>query len=568
MIFLLVGNLTVFALIVKGQTLSLNDGCFEQMTLVNEKNINTKNLETFPTWLRDTLAFIQGIDGGKDMQIAAAKEKSGQGWQGSRYLNQKINSPYFEGPFCWDRTHDILYFTRSDYSKKKIKKETARQKDSVVVNLSIWEYDIRRGGEPKKSNFNQNEFSVSDPAISPDGEWMIFTSDMPGGLGGRDLYLARKDATGWIGVSNLGKDINTSTNEGFATFINQNMLVFASDRPGGPGGFDLYYTFVENGIWSKPKLFPAPVNSPFDDVSFILSPNQREGYLATNRPGGKGEDDIYHWKSTQTLFRAIKEDPEVSIDIFVFEKLTLLPFPETEIVITPLEFTRENLQLDDPNINLVNVDTTGSLYLKWNNLLKNPESIRLYSDDKGNAHVTMKTNVYYKIESGCEVCEKEIIFFKPSLHGRQLNIALQPVDLGDDEQEETNLSQFNIENKAGSVLILENIYYAYNSDEILPGAKNDLDILAAKMDENRDIRILLESHTDSRGTASYNMLLSFRRANNAKKYLVKRGIEADRIFINGLGESRIRNHCIDGVTCTEEEHLFNRRTEVTILPTD
>lgn len=554
---------------LQSQSLRLNAGCFERMTIENEKNVNSKNLETFPAWYRDSLAFIQGTDGGRDLQIAIAIEKSEDGWKGIRFFNKKINSSYFEGPFCWDIKNNKLYFTRTDASKKKSKTERSGKEYTKTSNPGIWEYDLNAGGDPVESNLNNKEYSVSDPAISPDGEWMIFSSDMPGGFGGRDLYIAMRDASGWVGVTNLGPDINSPKNECFSGFIHQNMLVFASNRDGGPGGFDLYYTIVENGLWTKPQLFPKPVNSPSDDLSFIVAPNHREGYLATNRPGGKGEDDIYHWKSTQSLFQTASRDTSVNIDIFVFEKLTLLPFPEAEIVITPLEFSREDIRLDDPNIDFVNMDTTGSLYLKWNTLLKNPETVRLLTDDKGNAYAKMKTNVYYKIESTCEICDTEIIFFKPSIHGRQLNIALQPVEGEDEEKESTGkVSDLGTEDKAGSVFVLENIYYTYNSDKIVQGAKNDLDILAVKMEENPDIKILMESHTDSRGTAAYNLLLSVRRADNAKKYLVEKGIDADRIYIKGLGESRIRNHCTDGVPCTEEEHRYNRRTEVTILPED
>jgi outer membrane protein OmpA-like peptidoglycan-associated protein len=177
------------------------------------------------------------------------------------------------------------------------------------------------------------------------------------------------------------------------------------------------------------------------------------------------------------------------------------------------------------------------------------------------------------VESSCEVCETEIVFFKPSLHGNILNITLQPSDeevngVVEEEDEMTDTANEDLleDTQVGSVYVLENLYYDYDSDKIIQSEKNDLDILATKMKENPNMRILLESHTDSRGSDAYNVILSKKRATNAKEYLVSKGVNPKKILTKGLGESRLRNQCKNGVPCSDEDHRFNRRTEVIILP--
>jgi outer membrane protein OmpA-like peptidoglycan-associated protein len=302
--------------------------------------------------------------------------------------------------------------------------------------------------------------------------------------------------------------------------------------------------------------------------------------LASNRPGGKGEDDIYHWSAPQSVWVESSAEPviskdfneEVDIDVWVFEKLTLLAFPDATVRFTEIEMFKEDVHLDDPTLDIVDIDDTGNMYLKWNTIMKDVSFTELTTNDKGYANIRLKKNVYYKVESLCDVCETEIVFFKPSLHGKVLNITLQPSDEEEtvetddsemmDDEDETLLG----DTQTGSVYVLENLYYDYDSDKIILSEKNDLDILATKMKENPNLRILLESHTDSRGSDAYNVILSKKRATNAKEYLVSKGVNPKKILTKGLGESRLRNHCKNGVTCSEEDHRYNRRTEVIILP--
>ena len=568
--------LTIFILMNGGETLSqrfmLNKIYFEGMILTNQKEINTTGLETFPGLVNDSLYFIRSIDGGKDYELVKAASKTKDGWKGLEKLNEELNSPYFEGPFSVDKNSGVFYFTRSGYNKKKNYRQNGKQKDSVIVHLEIFEWNSAKKTKSKKVNLPVDNYSFCDPAVSPNGEYMVFSSDVAGGFGKRDLYMVRRDGENWVGIVNLGKEINSGENDGFPFFASNEILIYASNREGGIGGFDLYFATFENGIWSKPVLLPKPVNSPYDDLGFIVSSNGYEGYLASNRPGGKGEDDIYKWTSAQPLWQERVEEKrlvekEVDIDVFVFEKLTLLPFPGAEVKITPLNITVQDIHLDDPSVNIMNVDTSGSMYLKWNNIPDEKTTITILTDDKGRKNIKLYSGQYYKIEVNCDICEPEIIFYKPAIHGTQLNLALQPVTSEEEESEDKkDIVEMDKSVTSGAVFVMENIYYLYDSDKIINKGENDLDILAVKMEENQDIVVLLEAHTDSRGSDLYNLDLSMRRANTAKNYLIRKGIEEERIRTKGLGESRLRNHCKNGVICTEEDHRFNRRTEVIVLP--
>jgi outer membrane protein OmpA-like peptidoglycan-associated protein len=157
--------------------------------------------------------------------------------------------------------------------------------------------------------------------------------------------------------------------------------------------------------------------------------------------------------------------------------------------------------------------------------------------------------------------ESQELFFDDKSES-ELTIAMEPKDA---KVTEVPKPEIFIPTTKGATVVFDNIYYAYNSAKILDGAAKELDALANAMLDNPDMKVLLAAHTDARGKAGYNLSLSEQRANAAKEYLVQKGIYTTRISTIGHGESRIRNNCKDGVNCSEEEHKFNRRTEVTIV---
>ena len=186
---------------------------------------------------------------------------------------------------------------------------------------------------------------------------------------------------------------------------------------------------------------------------------------------------------------------------------------------------------------------------------------KFLTDESGLIKLTIDKGSNYILAFSKPEYENQEIFIDDK-SDRDLTIAMEPVEV---KREVVSKPEIFIPTTKGSVVVFDNIYYSYNSAKILDGAAQELDALAKAMKENPDMKVLLASHTDARGKAGYNLGLSEKRAIEAKNYLVRKGINTTRISTIGYGESRIRNNCLDGVKCSEEEHKYNRRTEVTII---
>ena len=171
----------------------------------------------------------------------------------------------------------------------------------------------------------------------------------------------------------------------------------------------------------------------------------------------------------------------------------------------------------------------------------------------------------YLIRCHSEGFEDAYTLFDPKTDDASINIVLNPLPPKVIKPKVDTIDNVYIPTEVGEVVVFENIYYDRNSDEIKEGAAKELDALAKAMIKNLDMKVELAAHTDCRGENKYNQDLSIKRATSAKNYLVEKGINQNRIRAIGFGESQIRNHCIDGVRCTEDEHQYNRRTEVTII---
>jgi len=202
-------------------------------------------------------------------------------------FNKSINKKYHEGPASFNKLGTFMAFTRNNYGGKS-------KDDAVKLQLFTSEFKNKKWTEAKPVNFNSNEYSVAHPALTVDGKTMYFTSDMPGGFGGTDLYITRMDKNGrWSMPMNLGSEINTKKNEMFPFIHESGILFFASNGHGGLGGLDLFYVKEIEDKFTKPKNFGKPINSKDDDFAFILNKKMDAGYFSSNRKNKKGNDDIY-----------------------------------------------------------------------------------------------------------------------------------------------------------------------------------------------------------------------------------------------------------------------------------
>lgn len=206
-------------------------------------------------------------------------------------LDKSLTTVFHEGPASATADGSLLAFTRSTNIDKKFG-SALRENNPLGIFFAAKQGKHWQVTEPFAHNSAQH--NVGHPALSPDGTTMYFISDMPGGMGGTDLYVCEKQANGWSAPRNLGPGINTPGNEMFPFMHENGMLFFSSDSLGGLGGLDVFYTQKVEGVWVQPVNLKAPLNSPADDFGFIADHTNQQGYMCSNR---HKSDDVYAWKA-------------------------------------------------------------------------------------------------------------------------------------------------------------------------------------------------------------------------------------------------------------------------------
>lgn len=425
------------------------------------------------------------------------------------------HSEYHVGPIATNAAEDIFFVTRTYTGKEseRFKAEGAKWKKQ---NLEL-KIVKKKGDQYEEENFPYNNvktYSVGHAVLSTDEKTLYYASDMPGGIGGVDIWFSELMADGsWGNPTNAGSTINSKGDEMFPSVFG-NSLYFSSNGLVGMGGLDIFKAEGSKTQFSTPMNLGYPINSASDDFAFVqVSEDQigSKGYLSSNRTGGVGSDDIYSYG-----FRK----PKITI---ILEGLTKDRSTGAILTGTTVSLRESNGRIvakDLTNVNglvrfEVEPDTRFSMLGEKSGYLSDSLAI-------AGIMATRDTVVRY------------------TLH-------LQPVM------------------KVGTKFVLENIHYDFDKHNIRPDAALILDKLVATMRDNPTLKIELSSHTDSRGSDSYNMKLSQRRAESAVNYIISRGIDRDRLVAKGYGETRLVNRCSNGVPCTVAEHQANRRTEVEVL---
>lgn len=615
----------------------------------NEQAINTKGLEFSPTFYEDGIVFIStntaGLKKATDpalklpaMSILRSRRNLEGELQAPEPFAQELSTLNHEGPVCFDRTTETVYFSKNAQEKgKDVLAKDKQQKQRIYFSKKVngaW-------SEPVALPFNDNQFDDWHPAISIDGDKLYFSSNRPGGLGGWDIYVSYKVGESWSEPVNLGATVNTAGNEGFPFIHADNTLYYASDAmAGGMGGFDLYYTVPDGNSWTKPVNLGAPFNSANDDIGLIVDLNKINGYFSSNGAGGLGADDIFSFHTEggnlddYLLQNQRLPDRKLDLAVKVTDKATGAVIAGAEVRVVNLD--KNNVIGRDEAGNLIvvqnengqdvmrampqekavtgNTDATGRFATEvpagnyaifvsqkgyttkqlkmpitkpgneipvaldrlvmagkvhWNasvfNYLTNEplpgsnivltnkttgQRDTVIADDKGMVDYWLNQNTRYKVE----------LYQGNRLVGAS-DITTQGADPNTIMTQNLTVAPL----LPGTVIELPNIYYNFNDATLRPDARKDLDLMVAIMQQHPAITVELASHTDCRGSQQYNETLSQRRANGVVDYLVSRGVSRERLKPVGYGESEPRNECRDGVTCTEEEHARNRRTEVRII---
>ena len=496
---------------------------------VSNLNINSKYSEFSPMFYgEDQLVFASSMDSSflntrrykwndqpyLDLYVAKMNEESEE-LRSAVKFSKTINSKYHEAAVAFSPDHMTMYFTRNNYGKK------LKRDRNGVNHLKIYRSRKIDGEwtEAEELPFNGENYSTGHPAISPDGKQLYFVSDMPGTIGETDIFVVDILGDGsYSPPKNLGPEINTEQKEMFP-FVTEQNLYFSSNGRIGLGGLDIFQASFdpEKAIWEVVNL-GKPINSKQDDFSFIIDEASQTGYYASNRRGGKGDDDLYSFE------RLIPEEVnENAVAGVITDLITGESLPEAMVEL-----------LDENNIRLKEVVSGSDGSFVFEDLTSNTKyKLRIVKEAYGAKEKSVKT------------LENEIVY---------TDIAMQKLD-----------ELITIDDGIRK-LKTDMIYFDFDKFSIRQDAASELDELVAVMQEYPTMVIAIESHTDSRGPKAYNKYLSDKRAKASRDYLISQGIAAERIeSAIGYGEERLLNSCDGSIRCTSEQHQLNRRSEFIVV---
>jgi len=437
-------------------------------------------------------------------------------------VDTDVNSKFNESTPVFTKDGKTMYFTRNNFLDGK------RGKDGKNITLlKLYKASFVNGKWENITElpFNSDTYSTAHPALSLDEKKLYFASDMPGSLGQSDLYSVTINSDGTFGKpENLGPNINTEGRETFPFISGDNELYFATDGRPGLGGLDIFVSkILDNGTFDKVQNIGEPVNTGSDDFAFIIDSNTRKGYFSSNKKGGTGYDDIYKFTETRKLVC------ERTLTGTIFDS-------KSNAVIENMK----SVLLDDKLQVLEEVQTGKDGSYSFTVNCNKSYTVRAMGE--GYPVKEDHINIYYTVDPKLDfVLEKEKIEIKEEA---------KSIAVGTDLAKTLNISM---------------IYFDLGKWNITDKAAIELEKIFAVMQEYPQMNIDIRSHTDSRSSVKSNLVLSDKRAKSIIAWLVKKGIAAKRLKGKGYGESRLLNKCKDGVKCTEEEHLLNRRSEFLIL---
>ena len=625
-------------------------GDLNQIKLINCSEINTEYLEFSPSFYQNGLIFITAptTAGPKDDKIGETffemyfSEFDGQGLPTeAEDFSFQMNTRVHEGPVTFNRTFDQMYFSRNN-----LKRNSTKSDEAGLIRMQVFEstktfFDWEA---PTKLPVSNKEYDVMHPTLSPNGDKMYFTSNMPGSRGGTDIYVVNRVGEDWGEPVNMGPEINTDKNDAFPFIHESGTLFFASMGHNGMGGYDIFRVPVDGSkAMGAVENLGEPINSKEDDFGLILNAEGNRGYLTSARPGGAGRDDIYMFdgfiaapKMLSSIIRVYDEETKDRIEgaeIRVFERTSdgLISGGELyDVVVMPeragsqdltLKLIRKNtadlgdadmlsnvegespfnMQSGQNYIFFVTKDGYTSNELTYSTVGKEGEQIVEVPLSKERcAQVTGQVknastgagiaNAVVRMSSSCggkeefiqtdvngnfnsclpPNCNYSFVGEKAGFNSGNSSLSIAPGSTGlntiinlspNAPVVVANANPFPV----GTVIVFEKIYYDFNKSAIRTGAARELEEAVRIMQSYPSINIQLISHTDSRGGNVYNQKLANSRAESAKRFMVSRGVSPSRITTLGMGENQTRNQCVDGVNCSEEEHQYNRRTELKVV---
>ena len=411
---------------------------------------------------------LSGITGVKPGDFFVTRKDDKGKWLAPEWVESEINSEYDEGACTFSPDGQTMYFTRCTHDP-----EYPRYAQIYTSTRSDASWSAPEPLEITKDTLS----SFAHPTVSPDGQWLYFVSDMPGGVGGLDIWRVQLDEHGLGAVDNLGEPINTPGNEMFPSFRPNGELYFSSDGHVGMGGLDLFKAEQDStGEWSVENL-KAPMNSQGDDFGMTFEGLHNRGYFCTNRGDARGWDHIMSFECPEVL---------LTVKGWVYEK--------------------DGYELPNGLVYMVGNDGT---------------NLKLSVKGDGSFTQEIQPNVDYVFLGTCKG------FLN---HKEQLRVDTSSVS-------KEYVLQFELASITAPVLV-DNVFYAFDSAELTDSSTLALDSLVILMEDNPNITIELSSHCDYRGNDAYNERLSQRRAESVVNYLIAHGVAMDRLTPIGYGEKR------------------------------
>ncbi|KJD36822.1 cell envelope biogenesis protein OmpA [Tamlana sedimentorum] len=412
-----------------------------------------------------------------------------------------LNTPYHDGPITLSEDGKTIIFSRDGHSQGLYKKLDKKQVKLAQQGLYQATLIDGKWDNIKPLPFNSNEYSVSHPSLSSDGKTLFFASNMPGGLGDTDIWKVSITNGKYGEPENLGPNVNTPGKEGFPFISGDNILYFSSRGKKGFGGFDIFRVDLNKS--EEAENLGKDINTKSDDFSFSINSKNNVGFYASNK---SGNDQIY-----------------VAVPVCKFDAIALVKDAKTKAL---LNLAKVSLNAKANVLAVKNTTTNGKT--SFNVTCENPYSFTIEKEGYESLTVAVKPN------NGEAVVVEALLI--PIVENELIT--------------ETEVK-------------LNNIYFEFNKSNITAQGASELDKLVAIMKAYPNMEILVQSHTDTKGKAAYNLSLSEKRAQSTVQYLISKGIEKNRLSAKGLGSTQPKIDCTRN--CTKEDDAKNRRSEFLII---
>ena len=461
------------------------------------------------------------------LELHSATKQDDGSYSNVQKFDETINTKFHESTVSFSPTDDVMYFTRNNYTKKRLRRDGKGVNRLKMYRAKL--QDDESWGDVKPIHFNSADYSVAHPTVNAKGTKLYFASDMPGTIGASDLYAVDINEDGSLGTpKNIGALINTEAQETFPYINSRGDLYFSSNGLTGLGGLDVFMvrdfeTKFEKHVPFVVENVGRPINSSKDDFGYYENLGTEEGFFTSNRDGGKGDDDIYEFKIPDCL---------QDIEGLVLDE-------NTKKLITGA--TVRLFEASGKEINQIIVGSDGKYMFKDISCEKE-YLVRVEKEDytTDEDRIITSKNRKEKLSLNLEI--------------KIDNVEIEPCD------------------DLAKILDIPIIHFDFNKYKVRFDAEVEMQKILVVLNKYPTMHIAIRSHTDCRGTLAYNESLSNNRAQATKKYLIEKGISSSRLTAKGFGESRLVNDCgcepLNKSGCSEVEHQTNRRSEFIITSID